>query len=119
MTGWWCLLGSRRMFERNAPRTAVIVCGLAAIGLILLAWWLGLGGRDAISDRVDAGKRPRPIDHARTATWWAAVLGAGLFVLATLTAHWWANHLEPSTESLYEMSNPKTVKHPTHVHKVN
>ena len=78
------------MFERNAPRTAVIVCGLAAIGLLLLAWWLGLGGRDAISDRVDAGKRPRPIDHARTATWWAAVLGAGLFVLATLTAHWWA-----------------------------
>lgn len=79
------------MSERKALSTAVIVCGLAALCMLVLAWWLGLSGRDAIAERLDAGKRPRTIDHAQTATWWTAVVGAGVFALAALTARWWSS----------------------------
>ncbi|MEZ5300046.1 MAG: hypothetical protein R3F11_05170 [Verrucomicrobiales bacterium] len=85
------------MSERRAYIVAIAACGLAAAGLAALVWWLGIEGRDAIAERLQAGKRPRVEDHVRTATWWVAACGSGLLALAALTARRWVRAGDPGS----------------------
>lgn len=81
----------------SRTRTVVIFCLVTAGILGALAFFLGIEGRDAISDRLDSGRRLRVIDHVRTAKWWVAALGALGLMLAAATAKWWAGPRHPAS----------------------